>query len=400
MQTERRAGSTLRKMTLNDSTREITRIGSYLLIENPLTGVCMTEDGRIVFCNARLAGILGFSSEEMRGMNLWSVFQCDGRQDDESGSPAGRTEIFSSLREGMSFTKDGSIVYTRQCVYEFQRKGKLVAVWHVTDITEQKSAEAHLEESEKRLCFLSRQVLETQELERKRVASELHDGIGQILTSIKFSLEKTFNDLYGDLPDDVLGKLMNAVSGIQGAVEEVRRISMDLRPSMLDDLGIEAAVSWLCRESQSFHPSIEFFKELDIRESDIDSSLSVVIFRILQEAINNAVKHANATRIRVSLKSGTRKIVLSVRDNGCGFQADSARPAFGGGFGLHSMKERAKLSGGHLRIHSRAGAGTELEVAWRQRGAHGASTNALFTFDEGRAGISTNLDNLDNVAIT
>jgi signal transduction histidine kinase len=161
---------------------------------------------------------------------------------------------------------------------------------------------------------------------------------------------------------------MGAVAGIQAAVEEVRRISMNLRPLVLDDLGIEAAVTWLCREFRSVHPSIALTHTIDVRRNSIDSTLSVAIFRIMQEALNNIGKHAHATQVHVSLTSGKGGVTLSVKDNGCGFDVDTVG-AIPVGFGIHSMKERAKLSGGHLRIYSVPGGGTELDVAWPRQSA-------------------------------
>ncbi len=356
------------KMIVHKRMRRFTKNGSHVLIDDPLTGICITENGCIVFCDARFLQILGFSGDELLGANISKLFYRRGQQDISSTLNDSGAEIVPPVREMVGITKDGSSVYTRQSVYEFEYQGHRLAVWQVVDVTRQTAVYAHLQESERRLRFLSNQVLQSQELERKRVARELHDGIGQILSSIKFGLEAKFRELHESLPKEVLVKLMDAVSGIQAAVEEVRRISMNLRPSVLDDLGIEAAVTWLCREFGSVQPSMELAHAIDVRRNSIDGALSVVIFRIMQEALNNIGKHARATQVHVSLISGKSGITLSVKDNGCGF--DVARVgAMPLGFGIHSMKERAKLSGGHLRIFSVPGAGTELNVTWPRQPA-------------------------------
>jgi PAS domain S-box-containing protein len=356
------------KTILNKSVREIAKNGSHLLIDNPFTGICITENGHIVFCNVRFSQILGFSGEELRGVSISKLFyRCEHQSIGSELSETG-AETSPAVLDMVGMAKDGSSVYTRQSVCEFEYKGKRVAVWQVMDVTRQAAVQAHLQESGRRLRFLSNQVLQSQELERKRVARELHDGIGQILSSIKLGLELQFKELHENLPEEILVKLTGAVSGIQSAVEEVRRISMNLRPSVLDDLGIEAAVTWLCREFRSVQPSIELTHAIDVRRRSIGSALSVVIFRIMQEALNNIGKHAHATQVHVSLTSGKSGVTLSVKDNGCGFNVDSVG-AIPVGFGIHSMKERAKLSGGHLRIYSVPGAGTELDVTWPRRTA-------------------------------
>ncbi|MGH8502330.1 MAG: histidine kinase [Gammaproteobacteria bacterium] len=347
---------------MNKTVREITRIAPHLFIEDPLIGICVTEDSQIVFCNARLADILGFSCEELYGLALSSVFQYERRQHGR-GLYERRIDIAPHIREIVGSTKDGRTVYTRQSVYEFEHKAKRVAIWQVMDVTEQKAVQASLQESEKRLCFLSEQVLEAQERERRRVAAELHDGIGQSLSSIKFGLENTFKQLYEDLPEQVREKLVGAVSSIRATMEEVRRIAMDLRPAMLDDLGIEPTINWLCREFQLAHPTIRIIKKIRLRQVDVDATLSVVIFRILQETLNNIAKHANATQAHVFLSARRDEITLSVKDNGCGFAVAAAGEARVG-FGLYSMKERATLSGGRLRICSTPGVGTRVEAKW------------------------------------
>lgn len=356
------------KTSSNRSVREFAKNGSHLLINNPLTGICVTENGYIVFCNARFSEMLGFSDEELRGISIGALFRQDGSRHSGSESWEDCAEVLPATRDMKGLAKDGSIVHVQQSVYEFEYKGKRVAVWHVMDVTRHAAVQAHLQKSEQRLRFLSNQLLQSQEVERKRVASELHDGIGQILSSIKLGLETNFREHHESLPAEVLVKLAGAVSGIQAAVEEVRRISMNLRPSVLDDLGIEAAVTWLCREFRSVLPSTELTHVIDVRRNLIDSALSVVIFRILQEALNNISKHAHATRVHVSLASGKGRVTLSVKDNGRGFNVDrmDGSPV---GLGVHSMKERTKLSGGQLSIHSVPGAGTKLDGSWSRQPA-------------------------------
>lgn len=361
--------------------RRVHQETCFLYMENALTGVCITQDEKILICNQRFAEMFGFSRDDLNGMKLSELFDSDLRQQTAADTRAAAEGAeMSSIQEVTGFAKDGRTVCTIQTVDPLRYEDKLLAIRHVVDVTEQKFVEDTLRDSERDLRVVSEQVLKAQETERKRVASELHDGLGQTLSSIKFSLENTFYELYDALPADALLKLAGTVSSVQGAIDEVRRISMDLRPAMLDDLGIEPTITWLCREFQVAHPSIKIIKHIDLRQTDIGSTLTVVIFRILQEALNNIAKHADATQIKVSLGSHAREIKLSVEDNGCGFILERSGEAHAG-FGLYSMRERAALSGGHLALESVTGAGTRVNVTW-PRGRASASDMTSGTYDK------------------
>lgn len=344
--------------------RRVHQETCFLYMENALTGVCITQGEKILMCNRRFAEIFGFSRDELSGMELCKLSLADlPRQpaDDTCASDNGAETPL--VQEVVGLTKDGRIICTRQTIDPLRYEAKRLAIRHVVDVTDQKFAEDTLRDSERELRLLSEKVLKAEEVERKRIASELHDGIGQVLSSIKFGLENTFCELGDRLPAEALSKLECTVSSIRGAIDEVRRISMGLRPAMLDDLGIEPTITWLCREFQSTHPSLTIIKTLDLGQTYVGSTLRVVIFRILQEALNNIAKHANATQVHLSLRARENGIELSIKDNGCGFIVD-ARTEARAGFGLYSMKERAALSGGRLALNSAAGAGTRVAVTW------------------------------------
>ncbi len=189
----------------------------------------------------------------------------------------------------------------------------------ILDVSEQTWLAQSVMEKTRALQEVSAQILCTHEAERAHFARELHDGIGQALTTIKFRIEDVL----------VSGKERNAVAGnrllesivptIQQAIEEIRRVSMGLRPSILDDFGVLAAVSWACREFQLTHPSIRLQCIVHIREDEVPDLLKTVIYRVLQEALNNIAKHAEADLVTVRLNSANGRIELEVEDNGAGF---------------------------------------------------------------------------------
>ena len=237
----------------------------------------------------------------------------------------------------------------------------------VLDITERKEAEEMLQRSQEELRLLSAQLLSAQEEERRRIARELHDGIGQSLSALKFLLENRLQWMEkNSLPVD-LQALGSMVPMIQNAIEEVRRIQTDLRPPILDDLGILATISWFCREYEKVYAGIQIEKELRIQEAEIPGPLRTVIYRVLQEAMNNVAKHSRAKGVRLSLsKIRDGEIQLRVEDNGLGFDLQRAllEERTGHGFGLNSMRERTELSGGSFSIESQMGRGTVLQASW------------------------------------
>jgi len=232
--------------------------------------------------------------------------------------------------------------------------------------TQRKQIEEALQRSEAELRRLSSQLLKAQEDERKRIARELHDGIGQSLSAIKFKVETALNEMGQENPGQVVKSLEAVVPVVQEAVEDIRRISGNLRPPILDDLGILATISWLCREVETIYSGIHIEKQMDIEEHDMPDSLKIVIYRVLQESFNNIAKHSHATLVHLSLKGADGKIELAIDDNGVGFDVEQVLS--GGqskrGIGLASMKERTELSGGSFAVDSQRGAGSTVRASW------------------------------------
>jgi signal transduction histidine kinase len=152
----------------------------------------------------------------------------------------------------------------------------------------------------------------------------------------------------------------------QKTIEEVRRIVRDLRPSILDDLGILATIAWFCREFESIYSTFRVEKEITVKEHEIPATLKTVIYRIMQEAFNNAAKYSQADLVRLYLKKTGDKIELAINDNGQGFDIEEAMYDKNSmrGFGLASMKERTELAGGSFTIKSAKEDGTKIQAIW------------------------------------
>ncbi|MEW6529712.1 MAG: PAS domain S-box protein [Thermodesulfobacteriota bacterium] len=325
-------------------------------------------EGRVRYINGSFTEIFGWTLNEVIGERIDYV--------PESESQVTQCAINSVVYDGKPncgfetkrCTKDGRILDVRISASRYHDHqgnpaGMLVIV---TDVTDRKRQESALVQSEQQLRLLSSQLLCAQEKERKRVAQELHDGIGQSLTAIKFRLENTLKHTRqpaGSNHGMEIGKILPL---IQGAIDEVRRISMDLRPSILDDLGILATIKWFCREFQTTFPEIQVGQDVHVAEDDVPPRLKIVVFRVLQEALNNVGKHSGADRVLVSLQKIDGNIELEIRDNGVGFDSSAAFDGgrFRKGFGLASMRERTESSGGSLVIERTAEPRTLLRATW------------------------------------
>lgn len=219
---------------------------------------------------------------------------------------------------------------------------------------------------EKQLRHLSSKLLTIQEDERKHIASELHDSIGQSIAGIKFGIETALSQI--DQGDPIsIGKSLKAVIPIiQNLIDEVRNIYMDLRPSILDDLGIISTIDWYCRQLQSLYPEILIEKSIDITEEEIPEPLKIVIFRIMQESFNNITKYSESHRVALTFLKREDSLELTIQDNGIGFDLDSVLSVNGDktGHGLASMKERVELANGTFFIGSIIGRGTKIQASW------------------------------------
>ncbi len=230
---------------------------------------------------------------------------------------------------------------------------------------ERQRVEIELRDSEIHLRELSTALISAQEKERKRIAGEIHDSLGSALSASKFKVQDALKAMNGGNPEarDVLE---GVIPIIQGTMDEARRIQMSLRPSMLDDLGILPTINWLCRQFESTYPNIHIKMEIDIQETEVPEDLKTVIYRLLQEALNNIAKHSKALMVLISLRKARQKIYLLIQDSGQGFGLEEvySRKGTMKGLGLDSMRERTELSGGSFSINAGKGAGTVIQATW------------------------------------
>jgi signal transduction histidine kinase len=215
---------------------------------------------------------------------------------------------------------------------------------------------------------LSRQLIQAQEMERKRIASELHDGIAQTIGVVKYRIEDSIAGLARRYPDLDLSVFDGTIDEIKHLVEEVRRISSNLSPSMLEDFGIQVALEWLCKEFKAQNHDLELNCSMHIDEEHTPELVKVAIYRVAQEALNNIVKHSSATHVEASLVYSNNVVELVISDNGIGFDSKKALPGYDGkaGLGLRSMRERVEATGGTFTLESTPESGVEIRVKWAE----------------------------------
>ena len=326
-------------------------------------------EGRITYVNRHLLKMLKLTKAEVIGqfftkfverdfLDVWA----DGSLKDVKSAESSYVFKMKGI-EGHSFWVKGN----PQPLLNAE-KDAIGSFAVITDINEQIEIEQKLLKTESKLRSLAKQVLYAQELERKRIASELHDGICQSLSAIKFYVENNIKDLITSPNKTSVKKLEFVIPKLQQAIEDVRRIYMDLRPSMLDDIGILATLSWFCRETNQASPHINFsFNQINVVESNINNSLKIEMFRIVQEAVNNAIKHSKAKHVVIILGDTQKLQFLEIKDDGVGFDymKVTSQVGYSGskGMGLVSIRERAENSGGEFEVTSN-NTGTKVHCCW------------------------------------
>jgi two-component system sensor histidine kinase UhpB len=222
------------------------------------------------------------------------------------------------------------------------------------NINKQKNAELVLIESEKHLRALTQRIDEVAEEERIRISREIHDEIGHLLTALKYDTESLIN--HSSLsPEQIKEELSGMISMIEALIDSVRKIATDLRPGILDHMGLLAALEWKIKQ---FRLKNKICCEYTIEEMDVQftKNETTFIYRILQEIFTNVTRHSKATNIWISITKGENLFIMKISDNGIGFDYQESLQK--GSLGLLGMVERAKSIGGEVQIESEFGKGT------------------------------------------
>ena len=318
------------------------------------------RQGNVVQINVRAEQLFGYRREELNGLPAERLIpqRLRGQHEDyrhrtirHLQRPMTSLSIQCLRKDGSEFPGDINL-----SPLETNRGRLLMAV--VRDVSERQRAALELRESRQRLRELAAQNEATREAERKHIAREVHDELGQVLTALRMDLS-LLRMHHGATDPTLTNKLVDMKGLVDRAIQGVRNVAMNLRPTALD-MGLGPAIEWLCSDFTG-HTGVACLFHVKDEHIELDEARAVVVFRIVQESLTNISRYAQASRVDVSLKRRNTELHLEVRDNGRGF--DLAEAGTKKSFGLLGMRERALALGGQVQIASTPGQGTVIRVA-------------------------------------
>lgn len=349
----------MKKKDLAESLRELDALKASILDAIPQAIVGL-ENRRINFANTAVTEIFGWRPEDLIGKSV-TIFYRNDKEADEIGD-----YFYTTLEGQRTFVrefpcrrKDGREILCRMRaarIGEELTERRIVITYE--DITEQRKAEEELQNSREQLRDLSIYLQNVREKESARIAREIHDELGQSLTAIQMDLI----GLAGGLPegDDWLAEKVERMTRVlDTALDTVHRISGELRPILLDDLGLTAAMEWQAQEFQErTGVQCEFIH--DCKEGSIEKDLATTVFRIFQESLTNVTRHARATLVKVRFSQNRDEFSLDVSDNGKGISPEEASDPKS--FGILGIRERVNLWNGTVSITGKPQKGTTVKV--------------------------------------
>jgi PAS domain S-box-containing protein len=312
------------------------------------------RDRTFLEVNDRWETVFGYSREETIGRTSLELKFLDVEDRDRLRA-LGERQDFLRDEEVTVRTKQGELRHVTMSSERFMNNEELCDIYLISDITERKRGEERLKVSHEQLRALSESLRRAKEEEGVRIARELHDELGSALTSMKWSLLK----LEEVSSEGAREKIAEMVGLVDSTINTVRRISSELRPGVLDDLGLVAAIEW---HAQQFQEHTGIVCRLDSLVDNVELSLeqATAVFRIFQEAMTNVLRHAGATKVNVIMEEEEGEFVLEIKDNGRGI-TESERSGIQS-LGLLGMRERAHAAGGKVEVNGTAGKGTVVIV--------------------------------------
>ena len=329
-----------------------------LFEQAPQAVALMGVDHRILRVNKEFSRVFGYSSQEALGQRISELIAGEEAREEEQKYADSVAQGRRVDAEGVRRRKDGSSLYVSMVRVPVRLPNRQVAIYAIyRDISEHKQAEAALRQTNERLQELSRRLFQVQEDERRHLARELHDQMGQALTAAKLNLQAAQRLEERGL---IARKLDDGIAVLETLLQQARQICLDLRPPLLDDLGLVPALRWyLDQQAQRAGLRIEFFADPALER--MSPEIETACFRVAQEALTNVVRHARAQTVSVELHRTPEALHLVVRDDGIGFDVMTAEQQ-GVSLGLLGMRERVTLLGGEMDCKSAPGRGTEIHA--------------------------------------
>ncbi|MDP1801417.1 MAG: PAS domain S-box protein [Bacteroidota bacterium] len=331
----------------------------YLFENNPMPMLLWDfETLKIIDCNMEALIKYGYSRDEFLSLTMKDIRPPEDipLMEDQVKSE----EVYGKIHKKVwrHKKKNGELMFVSVNAHIIDYEGKRVSLVMIDDVTEKLKAEAELISSYNQLQELTAHLQVIREEERTRIAREIHDELGQQLTALKMDtsmLSKKIN-----VADElVTEKLSNMISLIDDTVKTVRRISSDLRPGILDDLGLIPALEWQGEEYEK-RTGIKLLFQTNINDLVLEREISTNVFRIFQEALTNIIRHSSATETNILIEKKEQDLLLIIKDNGQGFEVDNLKKKQS--WGIVGMKERAILLKGELIIESKKLQGTTITL--------------------------------------
>lgn len=331
------------------------------LFERNLAGVYQTTtDGKILSCNDAMARILGYDShDELEKQNAYNFYF--SRQERDNVIARLRREKQLSNYESVMRRIDGNRVYTIENIslHINESSGDEIIEGIMIDISDRKKNENELLAKNEQLRDLSEHLQNVREQERTRIAREIHDELAQQLTLIKMDITSLQKKL-PNIDQMTTEKLEGLRAMVDESVKSVRKISSQLRPSILDDMGLSAAIEWQLTDFGKRSGIITHINTLK-EELPLPDMIRTGLFRIVQESLTNVARYANAKHVNVNLQHKNNELLLSISDDGSGFDVNNVTAKKT--FGLLGMKERAAMMKGRYMIETAPGKGTTVIVS-------------------------------------
>ena len=337
------------------------------LADHSIQGIMLVEDGRIVYVNSAHCKITGLSVEESLVLTMTQQFELihpeDRARTIERQTRFQRDEAIRALDEMRVIRKDGEIRWVIVSTKAYSLGGKNYRLGLSIDITERKRAEEAKNKAYEQLRYLRNRLSEVEETERRVLARELHDRVGQNLTALGINFNIIRSQLSKDSLEVIGSRIDDSLEVLEETIAQVRDVMAELRPAVLDDYGLAAAVRWyvdLFTRRTGVSVRMEETGEAVLR---LPSSVETNLFRITQEALTNVARHAKAKQVKIQVDVGGKVFRLSIADDGIGFDRSAiAVPGKEKNWGLRIMRERVEAIGGDFQLNSAPGLGTEIIV--------------------------------------
>ncbi len=333
------------------------------IVETAQEGIWTIDaKGNTTYVNDKMGEMLGYTTAEMTGKHLFDFMDETGKQI-SSKNIERRKKGIQEMHEFSFLKKDGSVLHTLLSTNPLiDRNGKYTgALAMVTDISDIKKIQVALKKSEEQLRNLSAHLQNSREEDRLMIAREIHDEIGQVLTALKMDLtlmerdvDITQNSIHAET---IVEEIHSMKALIDNTIKKVRKLITELRPEVLDNLGLEAALHWQIEE---FTKRTGIAHSIDVKEVTLEKHKAIAVFRIFQEALTNIARHAKAKNVDIQMTLKNHSYLLKIKDDGIGFPEDILEHS--NTFGLLGMKERALIFGGEVIVHSKPNRGTTIKI--------------------------------------